>query len=89
VSEISSQQLDHCNIDVMGSTGFKVPDGQYAHPLISERAIDEPRPLKVIYIGAGVSGLCAAIQFPKVSPTIELAIYEKNADVGGTWFENR
>ncbi len=73
----------------MGSVGYKVADGQYAHPLISERALDEPRPLKVIYVGAGVSGICAAIRFPQFVPSVELAIYEKNADVGGTWFENR
>jgi cation diffusion facilitator CzcD-associated flavoprotein CzcO len=73
----------------MGSIGYKVTSDEYAHPLISERAIDEPRPLKVIYIGAGVSGICAAIQFPKAVPNLEFAIYEKNADVGGTWFENR
>ncbi|ETI27954.1 hypothetical protein G647_00403 [Cladophialophora carrionii CBS 160.54] len=73
----------------MGSLGYKVADSIYAHPLISERAIDEPRPLKVIYVGTGVSGICAAIQFPKFLPGVELAIYEKNADVGGTWFENR
>lgn len=73
----------------MGSMGYKVPDGEFSHPLISERAFDEPRPLKVIYIGAGISGICAAIQFPKYVPNIELVIYEKNADVGGTWFENR
>jgi cation diffusion facilitator CzcD-associated flavoprotein CzcO len=58
-------------------------------PIISERAIDEPKPLKVIYIGAGVSGILAAIQFPKHVPGIELAIYDKNPDIGGTWFENR
>ncbi|KIX05693.1 uncharacterized protein Z518_03665 [Rhinocladiella mackenziei CBS 650.93] len=73
----------------MGSIGYKVPDDQYAHPLISERAIDEPRPLRVIYVGAGASGICAAIRFPQFVPTVELAIYEKNPDVGGTWFENR
>jgi ribulose 1,5-bisphosphate synthetase/thiazole synthase len=73
----------------MGSMGYKVAGDEYTHPLISERAIDEPRSLKVIYVGAGVSGICAAIQFPKFLPTVELAIYEKNADVGGTWFENR
>ena len=69
--------------------GYKVTSDEFAHPLISERAIDEPRPLKVIYIGAGVSGIVAAIRFPKYVPNIEIAIYDKNADVGGTWFENR
>ncbi|KAL2798855.1 flavin-binding monooxygenase [Aspergillus keveii] len=56
---------------------------------ISERAIDDVRPLKVIYIGAGVSGILACIQFPKHVPGLELVVYEKNEEVGGTWFENR
>ena len=73
----------------MGSIGYKVAGVDFAHPLVTERAIDEPRPLRVIYIGAGISGICAAIQFPKFVPNIELAIYEKNADVGGTWLENK
>ncbi|KAK5958393.1 hypothetical protein OHC33_000235 [Knufia fluminis] len=61
----------------------------YHHPLITERSIDAPRPLKLIYIGAGVSGITAAILFPKYIPNLTLAIYDKNPDVGGTWFENR
>jgi hypothetical protein len=68
----------------MGSISYTDP--QYAHPLISERSIDEALPLKVIYLGAGVSGIVAAIKFPEYVPNIELTIYEKNADVGGTWY---
>ena len=68
----------------MGSISH--PDPQYTHPLVSERSIDEARPLKVIYLGAGVSGIVAAIKFPQYVPNIELVIYEKNADVGGTWY---
>lgn len=62
---------------------------KYSSPLISERAIDQPRPLKVIYIGAGVSGILAAIKFRKAVPEIDLVIYEKNPELGGTWYENR
>ncbi|KAL4894975.1 hypothetical protein BDV59DRAFT_200232 [Aspergillus ambiguus] len=58
-------------------------------PLISERAVDEPRPLKVIYIGAGASGIIAGIQFRKAVPHLDLIIYEKNAELGGTWYENK
>ncbi|KAJ4665953.1 hypothetical protein HRR87_008535 [Exophiala dermatitidis] len=57
--------------------------------MIAERAIDAVRPLKLIYIGAGVSGILAAIRFRQAVPSLDLVIYEKNADVGGTWFENR
>ena len=45
----------------MCSAGRFAPGPEHVHPLISERSMDEPRPLKVIYIGAGVSGTCAAI----------------------------
>lgn len=56
---------------------------------ISERSIDEARPLKLIYIGAGISGIIAAIEFVKRVPHLDLVIYEKNPEIGGTWFENR
>ncbi|EOD47368.1 putative flavin-binding monooxygenase protein [Neofusicoccum parvum UCRNP2] len=57
---------------------------EFSHPLISERAIDEPRPLKVIYIGAGISGILGAIEFRKRVPSIDLVIYDKNPEIGGT-----
>ena len=62
---------------------------KYASPLISERAVDQPRPLKVVYIGAGISGILAAIKFRQTVPDIDLVIYEKNPGLGGTWYENK
>ena len=41
---------------------------------------------KVIIIGAGLSGLCAAIKLKEAG--IPFIVYEKNAAVGGTWYEN-
>src|ERR1700741_3605558 len=41
---------------------------------------------KVIIIGAGFSGLCAAIRLKELG--IPFVILEKNLDVGGTWLEN-
>jgi 4-hydroxyacetophenone monooxygenase len=43
--------------------------------------------IHVVIIGAGASGLCAAIQLGKLG--IPYTIFEKNAEVGGTWYENR
>ena len=45
------------------------------------------RPFEVAIIGAGASGLCAAIQLKKLG--IRYTIFEKNDEVGGTWYENR
>ncbi len=41
---------------------------------------------KVIVIGAGLGGLCAAIRLKQLG--IPFAVLEKNDDVGGTWLEN-
>jgi 4-hydroxyacetophenone monooxygenase len=45
------------------------------------------RPLRAIIIGAGISGLCAAVNLRAIG--IDCRIFEKNPDVGGTWWENR
>jgi hypothetical protein len=47
------------------------------------------RPLKVITIGAGVSGILMAYKIQKQMQNVELKIYERNADIGGTWLLNR
>lgn len=49
------------------------------------------RKLKIACIGAGYSGLTLAHKIDhelKQADLIELTIYEKNPQVGGTWFEN-
>ena len=42
--------------------------------------------MPVVVIGAGMSGLLAGIRLQQAG--IPFTIVEKNADVGGTWFEN-
>ncbi|KAF2138419.1 uncharacterized protein K452DRAFT_321006 [Aplosporella prunicola CBS 121167] len=76
------------NRSVNGET-HKPLDGAQRKAWISERCVDQPRPLKLIYIGAGVSGITGAISFLEKVPNLELVIYEKNPEVGGTWYENR
>ncbi|OQV04653.1 hypothetical protein CLAIMM_09506 [Cladophialophora immunda] len=56
---------------------------------VERRSINDLRPIKVMVIGAGVSGIIAGIRFPQRIPNLDLVIYDKNPDVGGTWFENR
>jgi cation diffusion facilitator CzcD-associated flavoprotein CzcO len=47
------------------------------------------RRLRVACMGAGFSGVYMSILAEKVLHEIDLVIYEKNSDLGGTWFENR
>lgn len=64
-----------------GSTGYNVPD----------IVLDDPstRPVKVLTIGAGFSGILLAYHIQKQCENVEFKIYEKNHDIGGTWLENR
>ncbi|KAE8151415.1 monooxygenase [Aspergillus avenaceus] len=48
-----------------------------------------PRPLKVVVIGAGFSGIQFAHEVTSTLPNIDLEIFEKNPCLGGTWYENR
>ncbi|MFQ5699537.1 MAG: flavin-containing monooxygenase [Myxococcota bacterium] len=81
--------------------GRELPEG-YVDFLMSELslqgedpygcpAIEEiPEPIKekfrVLIIGAGMSGLLAAIRLGQAG--VPYVVLEKNADVGGTWYEN-
>ena len=53
------------------------------------RAVDEGRKVKVIVIGGGISGILCGIRIPQYIPSADLVIYDKNEDIGGTWFENK
>ncbi|KAL2848869.1 hypothetical protein BJY01DRAFT_246093 [Aspergillus pseudoustus] len=53
------------------------------------KPVRTPRPMKVICIGAGASGLLLAYKLQRSFEAFSLVLYEKNPDIGGTWFENR
>lgn len=55
---------------------------------INERPAGPTQPIKVICVGAGASGINLA-KFIQDLKNVDLVIYEKNADVAGTWLENR
>lgn len=52
-------------------------------PPLLERPLGAGRKLRVVCIGAGFSGIHAAIYFPQHVPGIDLQIYERADDVGG------
>ncbi len=60
-------------------------DDAYAQPIDTVASAVKQR-FHVVIIGAGMSGLLAAIRLTQAG--IPHTIVEKNADVGGTWFEN-
>ncbi|KAG8158662.1 hypothetical protein KVR01_011784 [Diaporthe batatas] len=46
-------------------------------------------PVRIIHVGAGAAGLLTAFKAQKTLRNFSLVCYEKNAGIGGTWYENR
>ncbi|KAH8697526.1 flavin-binding monooxygenase [Talaromyces proteolyticus] len=61
--------------------------------VVSNHMINEPpeRPFRIVVIGAGAAGIDFLHHAPKQLGDlgVEIVCYEKNPDVGGTWYENR
>jgi cation diffusion facilitator CzcD-associated flavoprotein CzcO len=56
---------------------------------VREEPLGSARPIRIVIIGAGASGLNMIRTLRLTLTNYELVVYEKNEDVGGTWFENR
>jgi cation diffusion facilitator CzcD-associated flavoprotein CzcO len=56
---------------------------------IRETPMGTRRRIRVIFIGMGAAGINFSYFLPRQSQDVDLQIYEKNEDLGGTWFENR
>ncbi|GAM84391.1 hypothetical protein ANO11243_023850 [Dothideomycetidae sp. 11243] len=63
--------------------------GVYPKYELHDKPVENSRPIKVIVVGAGYSGVYCGIRIPEKIKNCELVIYEKNAGVGGAWYENR
>ena len=71
----------------------EVPE-QYGDVVAAAMGIHSPAPrqkapphTRAIVVGAGVSGICAAVNLLEMG--VECRVFEKNSDFGGTWWENR
>jgi hypothetical protein len=47
------------------------------------------RKIRVLSIGAGLTGIMNAYYMQKQLENVEHVVYERNEDIGGTWLENR
>jgi cation diffusion facilitator CzcD-associated flavoprotein CzcO len=56
---------------------------------ISEMPLGSGKHIRIVGIGAGASGINMIRTLRLNLTNYEVAVYEKNEDVGGTWFENR
>jgi len=71
-----------------GKYGYRIghSDGAYAIPDRVLGSVDD-RKVRVITVGAGVSGILMAHLIQRDCMNVEHVVYEKNGDIGGTWLE--
>jgi hypothetical protein len=73
------------------ASGENLPQTRTIFPPLEleDHPIDEGRRLKVIVVGAGISGITSAILLPAKVPNIDLTIYERNSDVVSSFKTSR
>ncbi len=76
--------LETANVKANGPTNGHLDD-YHVLPLPGFKK----RRLRLICIGAGLAGIAAAYKYQKDLENVDFTIYEKNEEVGGTWYENR
>ncbi|KAL5331432.1 hypothetical protein ACEPPN_000962 [Leptodophora sp. 'Broadleaf-Isolate-01'] len=59
-----------------------------ASPILEE-PVENFRPLRVVVIGAGFSGIYLNIRIPELIRNVDLTTYEMEDGIGGTWWTNR
>jgi len=67
----------------MGSIALEEP----ASGILAQNYVHEPKPIRIITIGTGISGIAFTYKASKME-NVDFTIYEKNPDVGGTWWES-
>ncbi|KAK4548067.1 hypothetical protein LTR36_010787 [Oleoguttula mirabilis] len=85
-SKDSASHVEHAQVEVEAHTNGVKTEAPW---LLHDTPVENQRPIKVIVIGAGYSGVYCAIRIPERLRNCELTVYEKNDGIGGTWYENR
>ncbi|KAJ3559925.1 hypothetical protein NM688_g37 [Phlebia brevispora] len=83
---VPSQDGTLRNTDTSWPRGERLPKQDVA---LGDFAVDDYRPMKVVVIGAGISGILAGIRFRQYISNLTLTIYEREERIGGTWWTNR
>jgi hypothetical protein len=93
MATFAAAHVEHDPAAVHPGFGKHAPEYSHHEHTSSFELKDSPvenfRPMKVIVIGAGFSGIYCGIRIPQRLKNVQLTIYEKNEGVGGTWWENR
>ncbi len=91
VFEFNEDESSHVDPDAPGGKygyriGHRDEETGYAIPDRILNSVDD-RNIRVLTIGAGMSGILMAHLIQRDCVNVTHTIYEKNGDIGGTWLE--
>jgi len=95
VDQLPSLSLKPQFLNDEPSNGSAAPhENEFYRQSFSNYAIPEApaftkRPMRLIVVGAGASGLQIAYKAERQLENVTINVYDKNSDIGGTWLENR
>ena len=69
--------------------GYMIPETDETGYRIREQPYGTKRRMRVILMGAGASTVNFLYKAEREMSNLDITVYEKNADVAGTWLENR
>lgn len=75
----NTEERDGLHIPQVDSTGYR----------IREEPFGTRRKLRVVLMGAGASTVNFLKKTEERMHNLDVTVYEKNHDIGGTWLENR
>ncbi|MDZ7686331.1 MAG: NAD(P)-binding protein [Gammaproteobacteria bacterium] len=84
---VTGQELAEKYIEFLESELSLRGEDPYGQPMIERIPAADRASFSVIVIGGGMSGILAAIRLQEAGIPVHRA--RENADVGGTWYENR
>ncbi|KAI1613510.1 FAD/NAD-P-binding domain-containing protein [Exophiala viscosa] len=56
---------------------------------IKEQLCGTERPMRIVHIGCGASAIALAKFLPEMLNNVSFTCYDKNEEIGGTWWENK
>lgn len=86
ILEMSRERLDH---GLAGANPRSAMPPKTSTYTVRDKPLGTARHVRIVGIGAGASGLNMIRTLRLNLTDYEVVVYEKNADVGGTWLENR
>ena len=88
LSDSDGNQIDR-NDPLAERDGWLIPEEDETGYRIREQPYGTKRKLRIVMMGAAASTVNFLKKSEEEMEDLDICVYEKNHDVGGTWLENR